>query len=277
MSIRFPVLCGLALILGASVCAQQPDKLRPNRRAEKETAKPNKEKSGSWKERRFGKIKIRVRQDRPGSSDIRGTLPAESKVPEMAERVFEALEIFPPAFLEKSRIRYVTFLDDLTLRKVPAGGVASGDTIYLKTTADSRTVYHELFHTFDPSLQINQNRKWMSFNDRNFVYTGSGFISMKTTKFRRKKRQDNLESGRFDRDFVSRYAMSNDVEDRAETFAFMMAEGPAFLKRAEASPVLKKKMEYIIDLTGKKRLLGKDFWDRHFHPEKKAREPAPAL
>ena len=57
----------------------------------------------------------------------------------------------------------------------------------------------------------------------------------------------------------------------------MLAEGPAFLKRAEASPVLKKKMEYLIDLTGKKRLLGKDFWDRHFHPEKKAPEPAPAL
>lgn len=277
MFIRFLAVCSLTLILSAAVCAQQPDNPRSGRRAERERSKPKKEKPDSWKERRFGRIKIRVRQVRPGSYDIRGTLPDESKVPAMAENFFAGLEILPDSFLEKSRIRYVTFLDDLTLKKVPAGGVAAGDTICLNTHADVRTAYHELFHTFDPTPQINQNRKWLAFNDRDFVYTGSGFEKMKATKFRRKKRQDNLETGRFDRDFVSRYAMSNDVEDRAETFASMLAEGPAFLKRVEASPVLKKKMDYIIDLTGKKRLLGKDFWDRHFHPEKNNQPPVPAL
>ena len=91
---------------------------------------------------------------------------------------------------------------------------------------------------------------------------------MKTTKFRRKKRQENSNSGKFDLDFVSRYAMSTDVEDRAETFAYMVTEGPRFLERAELSPVLRKKMGYIIDMIEKKRLLGKIFWERHFHPEK---------
>lgn len=224
-------------------------------------------KTDSWKEHRYGKIKIRIRQVRSGNYDVRGTLPPETTVRELAEMFFSALEILPPSFLEKSRIRYVTFQDDLTLKKVPAGGVASGDAIYLNTKSSSGTVYHELFHTFDPSTQINQNRKWMGFNNKNFVYTGSGFDNMKVTKFRRKRRQDNLETGRFNDDFVSRYAMSTDLEDRAETFAFMLAEGPEFLGRVEKSPVMKKKMDYIIELTGKKRLLGKDFRDRHFHPE----------
>ena len=274
MTSRTAVCLCLLVTIGA-VCAQQSDLPGLDRHAA-QTKHKDKGKSESWKERRFGKIKIRVRQNRPGDYDIRGNLPAESKVPEMAEKFFAGLAVLPPGFLERSRIRYVTFLDDLTLKKVPAGGIASGDTIYLNTNFEIPVVYHELFHTFDPSTQINQNRKWMSFNHRDFVYTGSGFDKMRATKFRRKKRQENLETGRFDQDFVSRYAMSTDVEDRAETFAAMLSEGPAFLDRVAKSPVLKKKMEYIIELTGKKRLLGKDFWDRHFHPEKKDPPATPA-
>ncbi|MBQ9337177.1 MAG: hypothetical protein IJS14_07780 [Lentisphaeria bacterium] len=270
---RLSILLTLSLLAAAAVLAEPRN---PDRRSRPSAGRSEtKRKPEPWNERRFGRCKIRVRQARPGDYEIRGVLPPAQSVPAMAERFFAALEVFPPSFLEKSRIRYVTFLDDLTLRKTPAGGVASGDTIYLNTHFDVATIYHELFHTFDPMLQMNMNRKWMSFNDRDFVYTGSGFDIVKAKKFRRKKRQENLETGRFDKDFVSQYAMSTDVEDRAETFAWMLVEGPAFLKRVEASPVLKKKMEYIIDLTGRKRLLGKDFWDRHFHPETDSRPAVP--
>ena len=228
-----------------------------------------KKKAEPWNEHRFGKIKIRVRQVRSGNYDIRGDLLDESIVPALAEKFYRSLEILPPSFLEKSRIRYVIFLNNLTLRNVPAGGVACDDTIYLNPRFNALTVYHEIFHTFD-NCQINLNRKWLSLNDKKFVYTGSGFGAVRTSKFRRKRREDNLATGRFDQDFVSRYAMSNDVEDRAETFAFMVVEGPKFLERTEASPVLKRKMEYIIEMTGKKRILGKNFWECHFHPERKS-------
>ena len=232
-------------------------------------ARPEKKKKAEpWNKHRFGKIKIRVRQVRSGNYDIRGDLLDESIVPALAEKFYRTLEKLPPSFLEKSRIRYVIFLDNLTLKNVPAGGVACDDTIYLNPRFNAHTVYHEIFHTFD-NCQINLNRKWLSLNDKKFVYTGSGFGAVKTNKFRRKRREENLATGRFDQDFVSRYAMSNDVEDRAETFAFMVVEGPKFLERTEASPVLKRKMEYIIEMTGKKRILGKFFWELHFHPERK--------
>ena len=250
------------LSLGSGLAAQTPLKSSFSVvKAEK------KKKAEPWNEHRFGKIKIRVRQVRSGNYDVRGTLPDENTVRVLAEKFFRSLEILPPSFLEKSRIRYVTFFDDLTLKKVPAGGVAAGDTIYLNTQSDVKTVFHEIFHTFD-NCQINLNRKWIGLNDKNFVYTGSGFVSMKTSKFRRKKRQENLKTGKFDQDFVSRYAMSNDVEDRAETFAYMVVEGPRFLERVKQSPVLRKKMEYIIEMTEKKRILGKNFWEKYFHPEK---------
>ncbi|MBR4662251.1 MAG: hypothetical protein IKO93_00120, partial [Lentisphaeria bacterium] len=206
---------------------------------------------------------IRIRQVRSTSYEVKGNLPDDAQVPLLAEKFFKALSVLPPSFMERSRIRYVTFLDDLTLNRAPAGGVANGDTIWLNTKFNAVSVYHELFHTFDPYL-MNQNRKWLALNHKNFVYTGSKFMSVKATKFRRKKREDNLATGRFDQDFVSRYAMSNDLEDRAETFAYMIVEGPRFLARTARSSVLQKKMDYIIGMTGKKRLLGKDFWDKHF-------------
>lgn len=261
-------ICTAAAVIGGCLVlsAQSPFQSNPFPAKAAKTAK--KKKAEPWNEHHFGKIRIRVRQVRSGNYDVRGDLPDEDRVRALAEKFFRSLEILPPSFLEKSRIRYVTFFDNLTLKNVPAGGVAAGDSIYLNTRFDPKTVYHEIFHTFD-NCQINSNRTWMGLNDKKFVYTGSGFDAVKTSKFRRKKRQENLATGRFDLDFVSRYAMSTDVEDRAETFAFMVDEGPEFLKRAEQSVVLQKKMEYIIEMTGRKKILGKNFWEWHFHPERK--------
>jgi len=39
-------------------------------------------------------------------------------------------------------------------------------------------------------------------------------------------------------DFASDYAMSNEVEDRAETFAFMVASPRAFAEQCQASHAL---------------------------------------
>ena len=86
----------------------------------------------------------------------------------------------------------------------------------------------------------------------------------------------NLEEKRYDADFVSRYAMSFGHGDRAETFAYMIVEGPRFLRRTEKSPVLKKKMEYVIEITGKRDLLGKDFRGKLFRPERPPPPPGPA-
>ena len=248
----------LLLLISGTFCSIVPVHAQKTR-----TVKKSKAEASQPLERRFGKAVIRVRQVRSGNYDVRGNLPDDAQIPFLAEKFFKALSILPSSFMERSRIRYVTFFDDLTLNKAPAGGVASGDTIYLNTKFNAVTVYHELFHTFDPYL-MNQNRKWLALNHKNFVYTGSDFLSVRSTKFRRKRREDNLSTGRFNQDFVSRYAMSNDLEDRAETFAYMIGEGPRFLARTARSSVLQKKMDYIIGMTGKKRLLGKDFWDKHF-------------
>ena len=118
----------------------------------------------------------------------------------------------------------------------------------------------EMFHIFD---QGKRTGNWSKLNHKDFIYTGSDFYERKLIGRKAKLRTKNLEEGRFDDDFVTRYAMSSSKEDRAETFAAMMVEGPDFLKRSRKSAVMKKKMHYIIEMTGSSRLFGAHFWEDH--------------
>ena len=212
---------------------------------------------------KYGSVRIRVRQVTPRGG-IAGTPVPRARVPELSERFFRSINRLPESFISKSGLKYVTFVTGLQLNNAPAAGVASGDTIYLAADCDAHTIYHELYHIFDPP---GKNKQWLKLNPGGFVYTGSVFYQERLSKFKRKKMSANLEDGRFKDDFVSRYAMSNEREDRAETFAAMIVEGERFLRRTEKSPVMKKKMEYIIDATDRRNLLGKDFWSRRFRPE----------
>lgn len=210
--------------------------------------------------KKYGNKRITVRQRTPRGV-IDGTLPSQEVVTRAAERFFKALEALPEDFIKRSGVKYVTFLENPTLKKIPVGGIASGESIYLNVNFSAHTVYHEFFHIFDPKPV---ERQWNRLNSKGFIYTGNDYYSANLSRSRRKRKDRNLASGTFDADFVSRYAMSNEREDRAETFAAMMVEKGRFLKRAERSEVLKKKMDFIIEITGKRRLMGRDFWEKHF-------------
>ena len=63
--------------------------------------------------------------------------------------------------------------------------------------------------------------------------------------------------------FMGEYAQTTPFEDRACTFGAMMSMGPAFLEYARRSEYMKKKMEWMIRVTGTGKFLGKDFWTEH--------------
>lgn len=206
--------------------------------------------------RKYGKRTIEVRQKRPRGS-INGSLPSKKSLSPAVKKFFDALDKLPENFIKRTGLKYVTFLDDPTLNNESVGGIATGNTIFLNTRFSEKTVYHELFHIFDSDRDV---KKWRKLNDRDFVYTGSVYYELKVSRKKTKRRQQNLSSGKYSSDFVSRYAMSNAREDRAETFAYMIVEGNKFLKRTRKSPVLHSKMKFIIDMTDKKKLLGEKFW-----------------
>ena len=211
------------------------------------------------KERKYRHLHIQIRQ-KIFSSSVSGRLATPEQVRSSSVVFYQALEELPDSFVKRTGLRYVCFVQGLMLNKKPAGGVASGDTIYLKVNCGAHTIYHELFHIFDPK---RENKKWTSLNPKGFLYTGSDFFEIDYTRSKQKQIDANLKRGRFDDDFVSQYAMSFEWEDRAETFAAMMTEGHDFLRRVRKSPVLRQKMQIIIELTEGRKLLGPDFWKKH--------------
>jgi hypothetical protein len=63
------------------------------------------------------------------------------------------------------------------------------------------------------------------------------------------------------KDFVSDYAMTSEMEDRAETFAMMVSDPQSFEKLAADSPVLKKKAEKVKAIVREfSPGMNKDFW-----------------
>lgn len=208
----------------------------------------------------FDEPTIEIRQVQP-PGHISGILPHPDLVTTLSREFFSAIRVLPKEFIQKSGIRYVTFLQDMKFKGFPAAGMASKvtNTIYLSTTFKEKTIYHELYHIFDP---IRENQYWCRLNPHNFIYTGSKYYSENLS--RSKSRRANRNVPKYQFDFVSRYAMSNEREDRAETFAYMILEKRHFLNRTRRSKVLKKKMDYIIEITSKEQLISKSFWYNHF-------------
>jgi hypothetical protein len=201
---------------------------------------------------------------------VRGkVIPVKDQEAEL-NRFFSALNDLGVKFVRKSGLERVVICRDLTHNGFKCAGVTVGDCIYLNYGFKKRIVYHEIFHVFD---EKQHDPAWSRLNHRDFRYMEISHpkepLSQARTKALRdryKKIKRNLEV-----DFVSYYAMSKEREDRAETFACMIEEGPAFLLRAKKSTVLYNKMLYIIDMTGSKSLLGREYWQlrlgRNYAPQ----------
>ena len=210
-------------------------------------------------QKKWGNRSIAVRQEL-SNKKISGYFPNSRTVEKSAERFYKTLDYLPEQLIRKTRLKYVTFLRDLKLNGQYAGGIASGDTIYLPVDFSTRTVFHEFFHIFDPQ---KNSKKWRELNEKKFIYTGSKFYKVEMNSKDKRQVKKNKNSNDIRNDFVSEYAMSFEHEDRAETFAYMIVEGKKFLKRTK-NPVMKAKMEYIMALFIERKLLDQEFWDKHF-------------
>ena len=210
-------------------------------------------------QKKWGSRPITVRQEL-SNKNISGYFPNSRTVEKSAEKFYDTLNYLPEDLIRKSKLKYVTFLRNLKLNGEYAGGIASGDTIYLPVDFTSKTVFHEFFHIFDPK---RNDKNWQDLNEKKFIYTGSKFYKVEMNSKEKRQVKKNKRNHDIRDDFVSEYAMSFEHEDRAETFAHMIVEGKKFLKRTK-NPVMKAKMEYIMTLFIERKLLSNEFWNKHF-------------
>ena len=210
------------------------------------------------------------------------------------DRFVGILEELPEGFVKACKIGSVWFSDEIVdISGSHAAGTASGEGINLSMGFGRGTVYHEMFHKFECCITDSQRREWNELNPDEFIYEGSHWDSFagndkysKKAAARHLKRikagkektaSEKLEESRSKKDnkriaanktnetvqaaFTGGYAQTTPLEDRACTFAAMMAEGPRFFLRTQRSEHMRNKMEFLLKLTGTKKYLGADFWE----------------
>lgn len=211
------------------------------------------------------------RKDNCSSDDITGEALNKEEFKIAAARLMSALDKLPESCIKNSGINNIVILHSLRYKNVLISGFSHGDCMYFLPEVDARTIYHEFFHRFDNQ---KQSAEWKRFNADRFTYLDRGNSSANKSRFTSGKPggiQKLIDNNRrYADDFVSAYAMTNEREDRAETFASMVEEGPAFLSRTKQNEVLKQKMLYIIKLTDSSNIMGKDYWPEHLNLQKNA-------
>ena len=189
------------------------------------------------------------------SGDVLSPEEAKAYLPQF----FAAMDIFPVRFLRETQLHTLVLCRNLTTSNGGrAGGVAGGGKIGLNVPFYSQVIYHEMFHIAD---NLGHNEDWTRLNNKQFVYGGSAFKPVELDKKAQAKADAAKTSADIRKDFVSDYAMTSEVEDRAETFAVMVADPKRFAALAKESPVLAKKAERVKAIVRDfSPAMNKDFW-----------------
>lgn len=173
----------------------------------------------------------------PGrASLIGGRVPKNDVGSQLREWIESALGEYPSGFFQRIALKHIFIVEDLQVDGTPARGLApcwdaSSDAtridavdapdnrVFLDETlgeSDRFTVAHVLHHEIGHVVTFIASGRsgcpnWPSEG------TGSSTCRIGTS---------DVSAGRQD-GFISEYASANSIEDRAETFAFMMGNRPA--------------------------------------------------
>jgi hypothetical protein len=170
--------------------------------------------------------------------------PARAAESATAARVLEQeLGRYPRRFLEQGRLRRVVLVRSLSEAGAPIPSLPNFEGALL-LDADApesflrRLIHHEVFHFIDfaGDDQLKRDPAWQKLNDRWFVY-GSGGRFVRAPGSARLR--DDLPG------FVSKYATAALEEDKAETFAFLMAAPVRLDAIATRDLVIKRKISAL--------------------------------
>lgn len=182
----------------------------------------------------------------------------------------EEIKIYPSSFLNNSGLKYVMICEKITDNSLgfEPGGLAPGHidqspgVFYLNLSAVNKyqksklkrdyiklLFHHEFYHIIDSSLSLMQlDESWERINkveySNELIVGGIGI--------------DTSVEG-----FISGYARNNSAEDKAELFAFMIAQHQDFKKAIAKDQILQKKSKLMISrLKTISKQIDRNFWKR---------------
>jgi hypothetical protein len=168
---------------------------------------------------------------------IRAVPPSRAHLAAARGIVTRELGRYPQAFLARVKLGGVVLLEELVERETPIPSLPNvGGLLLLDVDAAEsdvvRTLHHEIFHFADlaDDGKLADDPVWAGLNAPGFTY-GAGGRSLRSWAAR------TDVTG-----FVSGYATSGPEEDKAETFAFVVARPEAVRARLGGDPVLSAKV-----------------------------------
>ena len=177
---------------------------------------------GSGQENREG-----VRVQGPTEEDYQFGLPL----------LVEELQLYPKSLLRRLRLRIVLGRN-ITHDGRAVGGLGNGLSIFLDLDSRSayylrRTIHHELMHAFDAQERTELDQVWATLNAPGARYTGP------VAPYRNRGMIENHPG------FISGYARTNEREDRAEVFSYLVMDYGGVERRAEKDPHLAAKAQAL--------------------------------
>ena len=194
----------------------------------------------------------------------------KSNYKDVINNLVKEINVYPVSFLQNSGLKYVMICEKITDKSLgfEPGGLAPGHVdqspgvFYLNLSAVNKIknskakkdyirilFHHEFYHIIDSKLSLMQlDEAWEKINKvdySNDLITGGIGI-------------DTSVEG-----FISGYARNNSAEDKAELFAFMVAQHKEFKKAIAKDEILLKKSKLLISrLKGISKEIDKSFWKK---------------
>ena len=194
----------------------------------------------------------------------------KSNYKDVINNLVKEINVYPISFLQNSGLKYVMICEKITDKSLgfEPGGLAPGHVdqspgvFYLNLSAVNKIknskakkdyirilFHHEFYHIIDSKLSLMQlDEAWEKINKvdySNDLITGGIGI-------------DTSVEG-----FISGYARNNSAEDKAELFAFMVAQHKEFKKAIAKDEILLKKSKLMISrLKGISKEIDKSFWKK---------------
>jgi len=170
--------------------------------------------------------------------------------PELVDAMAIAFARYPTSVRKAARIEHVAFCRAITYegnRDHGPAGLAdpSAHRVFISVEYFRRirgddftiddAVHHEMFHLLDFAAlgaSASGDSEWGALNPPGFAYLGEG-------------KGEPADETRRPRGFVNNYAQTNEVEDRASTFEYIMVRPEELCERAARDPLLAKKVRLL--------------------------------
>jgi hypothetical protein len=161
--------------------------------------------------------------------------------PELVDRMAIAFARYPTSMRKAARLEHVAFCSTIHYEGSDHGPAGLADPsehrVFIgveyfrgSSFAIESAVHHEMFHLLDFEIDASRaldDREWRELNPKGFAY-----------------RDPSVETERKP-GFVSSYALTNAIEDRASTFEFLMVKPDELCALAARDPVLLRKVRLL--------------------------------